>query len=135
LSDTCRLIFADRTVGARGRCLGFRSGASKCPVTQIRAFVGPRRSGEQDARTWHSYARTPRARTLPFPSPRRSLSPACARADSLLLVLLSGTGIRPVRLRSPYPVILHCHHPPPPGPDCAAPEGSAVSCRVRMLPC
>lgn len=56
MSDTCRLIFADRTVGTAGRCLASCPGPSKCPVTQIRAFVGPRRPGEQDGRTWHSYA-------------------------------------------------------------------------------
>lgn len=41
-------------------------------MTQIRAFVGPRRSGEQPARTWRSYAcAAPAIRTLSSPGRRR----------------------------------------------------------------
>ncbi|KAI4494182.1 hypothetical protein M0802_009216 [Mischocyttarus mexicanus] len=59
LFDTCWLIFTNRITGKSKRIDGIHledtchplGGPSKCPVTQIRAFVGPRRSGEQDRRT------------------------------------------------------------------------------------
>lgn len=67
----------------------------KCPVTQIRAFVGPRRSGEQDTRTWHSYACAAHA---PFLAPPLTLS----RSPSLSLSLSRALGrASPPRLFSP----------------------------------
>lgn len=95
LSDTCRLIFADRTAGATGRCLTSCPGPSKCPVTQIRAFVGPRRPGEQDRRKWHSYACAAHA---PFRFPPRS--PILPLTSTRLFVLLPGFASA---LRSAYP--------------------------------
>lgn len=105
MSDTCRLIFADRTAGATGRCLASCPGPSKCPVTQIRAFVGPRRPGEQDARTWHSYACAAHA---PFRFPPRSL--ILPLVSTRLFVLLPGFASasfglppRPLALYLPLP--------------------------------
>lgn len=117
LSDTCRLIFADRTAGATGRCLASCPGPSKCPVTQIRAFVGPRRPGDQDSRTWHSYACAAHA---PFRLPPFALSFSLSCIDAPLRSS-PGLCIRSVRsLPPPAPLALYL---PLPASRIVTPEG------------
>lgn len=128
LSDTCRLIFVDRTAGAAGRCPGSCPGPSRCPVTQIRAFVGPQRSGEQNARTWHSYACAAHA---PFYPPRLapSFSHSPSRTRRVLFVLLPGFASIPFGYLPP-----HALPPSVSRPNCGS-RRTAQSNRVRMLSC
>lgn len=63
LSDTCRLIFADRTAGAAGRCPASRPGPSEMPRDPNKGFCRTpaiRRAGHQDV----AFLRMCRTRTL-----------------------------------------------------------------------
>lgn len=96
----------------------------KCPVTQIRAFVGPRRSGEQDTRTWHSYACAAHA---PFLAPplATSLAPSLSPHLDASLRLFSACWVCRAAFRVFALPLLVSRSIRPPG-RIVAPEGPRI---------